>query len=678
MWLLNTRTYELKRFFSDVPRYAILPHTWGVDEPTFDDLATGTAHIKAGYQKIEQSCAIAAESDIFYIWIDTICIDKRSSSELSEAINSMYRYYKQSYICYAYLEDISSGERAHKKIMTSRWWTRGWTLQELIAPNEVIFYSTDWHPIASKRDLAPSIFQATGIDESILKYSGYLHRVSVAKRMSWAAERETTREEDIAYCLLGVFGVSMPLLYGEGHKSFLRLQEEIMKESTDQSLFAWSQIPESIEYYTPCGILALHPSYFIDSGDIVPSEGTEHFGTEMEHYTITNKGLQIRLPVIRRKEHKGSLAILACHREGDFLCALGITLRTIPESRGKTFTRDIFTGLTTIQLDHDLKGILSTWLARAKIQSIYILNNVTSEGKRERYAWLRTYPKTLKPDFEFIDLQMQPCTRWHRWNTDNDTTIPSRNLRPSHFPKKTLAVFFHDSSSKQLCFGILVGDDWLDVYTTNIDIWVPLEGERYPSARYLLDVMKLGNQRKRVAKHMISPNMSITAETSWKMIMNSEVLVIDIFVNKPRGIWPWWILVKETSKILNWPSASRALALGIITSLCFRKSVSRETELILLLAGAWGWWLISLVLGFYEMGPPGFANLYLQRFLISFLIIFLLFELGRNTSDTVHFVIGFGFSLAAGYGSLEGLPTRLSAFRKASYYKPSNVMKTLS
>jgi hypothetical protein len=101
MWLLNTRSYELKRFFSDVPRYAILSHTWGVDEPTFDDLATGTAQLKAGYQKIEQSCARAAESDISHIWIDTICIDKRSSSELSEAINSMYRYYERSYICYA-------------------------------------------------------------------------------------------------------------------------------------------------------------------------------------------------------------------------------------------------------------------------------------------------------------------------------------------------------------------------------------------------------------------------------------------------------------------------------------------------------------------------------------------------------------------------------------------------
>jgi hypothetical protein len=289
MWLLNTRTYELKRFFSDVPRYAILSHTWGVDEPTFDDLATGTAHLKAGYQKIEQSCAIAAKSDISHIWIDTICIDKRSSSELSEAINSMYRYYKRSYICYAYLEDISFGGMWHKKIMASRWWTRGWTLQELIAPKEVVFYSAEWFPITTKCDLTSSIFQATGIDESVLWNSEYLHSVSVAKRMSWAAKRETTREGDIAYCLLGVFGVSMPLLYGEGSKSFFRLQEEIMKASSDQSLFAWSRTDLD---HCNLGMLAPHPRSFSSSGDIVPFEGTEHFGTATEHYTMTKKGFR--------------------------------------------------------------------------------------------------------------------------------------------------------------------------------------------------------------------------------------------------------------------------------------------------------------------------------------------------------------------------------------------------
>jgi hypothetical protein len=441
MWLLNTRTYELKRFFSNVPRYAILSHTWGVDEPTFDDLATGNAHRKAGYQKIEQSCAIAAESEISHIWIDTICIDKRSSSELSEAINSMYRYYERSFICYAYLEDISSGGMAHKKIMASRWWTRGWTLQELIAPKEVVFYSTDWFPIASKGDLASSIFQATGIDESILKNSGYLHSVSVAKRMSWAAKRETTREEDIAYCLLGVFGVSMPLLYGEGSKSFSRLQEQIMKESSDQSLFAWSRTTESDDCNLH-GMLAPHPRSFVSSGDTVPFEGTEHFGTATEHYTMTNKGLQISLPVFWRKEDRKFVAILACHREGNFVGALGISLWPIPGSSGKAFIRDISTGPEFTPFDHDLNGLLSTRLGWTMVQSIYILNNATSCGTRARYAWLRTYPKHFTPDFEFNDLRMQRCRLWHRWNTNSGTTILSQNLDPSLFSEKTAAVFF--------------------------------------------------------------------------------------------------------------------------------------------------------------------------------------------------------------------------------------------
>jgi len=624
MWLLNTRTYELKRFFSDVPRYAILSHTWAVDEPTFDDLATGTAHLKAGYQKIEQSCAIAAESDISHIWIDTICIDKRSSSELSEAINSMYRYYERSYICYAYLEDISSGEIAHNKIMASRWWTRGWTLQELIAPKEVVFYSTVWFPIASKGDLASSIFQATGIDESILKNSGYLHSVSVAKRMSWAAKRETTREEDIAYCLLGVFGVSMPLLYGEGPKSFSRLQEEIMKESSDQSLFAWSRTMESDDSDLH-GMLAPHPRSFSNSGDIVPFQGIEHFGTATEHYTMTNKGLQISLPVLQRKEDRKFVAILACHREGNFMGALGISLRPIPGSSGKAFIRDISTGPEFTPLDLDLNGILSTQLGWIKIQSIYILNDGTSGGTRAKYAWLRTYPKSFMPDFEFNDLRMQHCRPWHHWNTKTDTTIPFQKLDPSLFSKQTPAVFFRVNASDKPSFGIILGVDETDNYTTHIDIWIPLKEKSYPSAAFLNKMRCLKKfELKRVANCMISPNMRVTATTSWKSIMNSEVLVIDIFVNKPREIWHWWFLFKETSKIQNWPTGPK-IPVGLITSVFLWKAMIAERELVTVLACAWVvcfelmWvdvWLKHEVLGIAKV---------LSLFIVKPLVLFLLY-----------------------------------------------------
>jgi hypothetical protein len=475
---------------------------------------------------------------------------------------------------------------AHMEIMASRWWTRGWTLQELIAPKEVVFYSTDWSPIASKGDLASSIFQATGIDESILKNSGYLHSVSVAKRMSWAAKRETTREEDIAYCLLGLFGVSMPLLYGEGSKSFLRLQQEIMKESSDQSLFAWSRTTEFVDSNLH-SMLAPHPRSFSSSGDIVPFQGIEHFGTATEHYTMTNKGLQISLPVLQRKEDRKFVAILACHREGNFMGALGISLWPIPGSSGKAFIRDISTGPEFTPLDNDLNGILSTRLGWIKVQSIYILNDATLGGTRARYAWLRTYPKIFTPYFEFNDLRMQHCRLWHRWNTKTDTTIPYQKLDPSLFSKKTSAMFFRVNASNRPSFGIILGVDETDNYTTHIDIWIPLKEESYPSAAFLIKSRWLKKfELKRVANCMINQNMRVTATTSWKSIMNSEVLVIDMFVNKPSRIWHWWVVFKETSKIQHWPTDPR-IPVGLMMSVFIWKSSNAEGVLVTLLAYAW-------------------------------------------------------------------------------------------
>ncbi|RYP01527.1 hypothetical protein DL764_006193 [Monosporascus ibericus] len=167
------------------------------------------------------------------------CIDKASSAELTEAINSMFRWYRNAEICYAYLSDIPSAKRIHQKLERSRWFTRGWTLQELIAPAEVVFYSMDWDHVGTKSELSASISSITKIDASFLD-SKNLMSASVAQRMSWAAHRETSRPEDIAYCLLGIFDINMPLIYGEGMKAFQRLQEEIIESyPMDYSFFAW-------------------------------------------------------------------------------------------------------------------------------------------------------------------------------------------------------------------------------------------------------------------------------------------------------------------------------------------------------------------------------------------------------------------------------------------------------
>ncbi|KAF1953716.1 HET-domain-containing protein [Byssothecium circinans] len=242
MRLLNTYTLEVEEFQADFPEYVILSHTWGGEEVTLRDLQSPAASTKKGFTKLKRCCEKAASDGFHYVWIDTCCIDKTSSAELSESINSMYQWYKGSYICYVYLADftITPGSSAldNENFARARWWTRGWTLQELLAPVTVEFYDSNWVEYGTKVSLREQITKVSGIDEAILRGENPLRR-NVAVRMSWAAHRNTTRIEDQAYCLLGLFGVNMPLLYGEGERAFGRLQEEIMRVREDYTLFAW-------------------------------------------------------------------------------------------------------------------------------------------------------------------------------------------------------------------------------------------------------------------------------------------------------------------------------------------------------------------------------------------------------------------------------------------------------
>jgi hypothetical protein len=235
-------------------------------------------------------------------WIDTCCIDKTSSAELSEAINSMFDWYGDAEICYAYLSDVlGSGDldQRLRDFTKSRWFKRGWTLQELIAPTIVVFFAQDWSVIGSRSSLIGTIAQTTGIDraffsDGLLSASrtsnhNRLGQYSVAQKMSWASKRDTTRVEDKAYCLLGIFGVNLPLLYGEGKMAFIRLQEEIMKRSSDHSIFAWNNQCENIN-----GFLTDSPDGFASCRDIVE---VVH-APDLPPYGVTNKGIQITLPVL--------------------------------------------------------------------------------------------------------------------------------------------------------------------------------------------------------------------------------------------------------------------------------------------------------------------------------------------------------------------------------------------
>lgn len=272
MRLLDSSNLQLKDFAANqIPAYTILSHTWGDDEVSFADMLNGCGEGKAGYRKIRRSCQQPAAQKHGYVWIDTCCIDKSSSAELSEAINSMYSWYSGAKLCYAYLADVPAtlGTRIKKAAFAnSRWFKRGWTLRELIGPPEMIFYSREWIEIGTRATLCDEIAAITGISASILNRETSFRSASTAKRMSWASNRETTRIEDIAYCLMGLFDVNMPLLYGEGAKAFIRLQEEIIKNSDDHSLFAWID-PKAVAD-SQYGLLASSPAHFVKSGGIVP------------------------------------------------------------------------------------------------------------------------------------------------------------------------------------------------------------------------------------------------------------------------------------------------------------------------------------------------------------------------------------------------------------------------
>lgn len=321
MRLLNVDSMIIESFVGDVPPYAILSHTWGKNEVTFDDVklfrskqdfCSAMDQDKRAYAKIHQAARAARADGYSHIWIDSCCIDKSSSSELSEAINSMFAWYRQAGVCYSHLADFSL--RSDRDIGRSRWFTRGWTLQELIAPREMVFVDVEWLPLGTKKSLRDDITAVTKIEGTVLDGES-LEEVPAAARISWVAGRKTTRPEDIAYCLLGLLGVNMPLLYGEGReRAFLRLQEEFVKVSDDDSLFAWRASPDDAREKPYWGLLAPTPDYFARSEVYKKSNLlTLHDGNPT---LVTNRGLRVEMalsPMLGDTSITIFLAILHCN-----------------------------------------------------------------------------------------------------------------------------------------------------------------------------------------------------------------------------------------------------------------------------------------------------------------------------------------------------------------------------
>lgn len=285
------------------------------------------------------------------MWVDTCCVDKKSSAELSEAINSMYRWYYNAQVCYAFLEDVSTPRedrcnvhdrstfaRMNSRIAVSRWFTRGWTLQELIAPRRVEFYDMAWNPLGVKEEVVWPLFKITGIPTFVLRDRNQLQRASIAQKMAWASGRVTSRLEDQAYCLLGLFDVNIPLLYGEGKKAFVRLQEEIIQsrswEAQDQSILAFESADGDL--------LASSPQAFRGCHGVVR---TEHAGDGI--LQLSKRGLRLNLlgrtlPAADEKSCESDRAlndlmiVLDCTRSGgDSRIALCLRARPPIDSAGR-------------------------------------------------------------------------------------------------------------------------------------------------------------------------------------------------------------------------------------------------------------------------------------------------------------------------------------------------------
>lgn len=288
MRLLNASNYEFEEFQENVPQYAILSHRWGNGEVTYQDMLKPNPEAHKGWSKVENCCRVALSRGLAYVWIDTCCIDKSSSAELTESINSMYSWYESAVECYAYLADVTEASIKNRmpiiseEMAKSDWFKRGWTLQELIAPSVLIFFNQYWVRIQTRNEFSGLIRQITGISQTLLEGKASLSDFSLAQKMAWAAPRRTTRPEDEAYSLLGIFEVNMPLLYGEGTRAFRRLQEEIIKQYDDQTLFAWHNDKEIKPVLAPSAacfgglhdLICIHPT------------NDDRFG-----HTVTNSGL---------------------------------------------------------------------------------------------------------------------------------------------------------------------------------------------------------------------------------------------------------------------------------------------------------------------------------------------------------------------------------------------------
>ncbi|KAH0432993.1 hypothetical protein CcaCcLH18_06108 [Colletotrichum camelliae] len=416
MWLIKTDTLTLEEVTDPFSySYAILSHTWGSDKITFQDFwppERCDIEEKEGFSKVEKTCQIARQRGLKYAWIDSCCIDKSSSAELSEAINSMFSWYKHSEVCFAFFSDLEPFDSAHEDVASRttfpyseeafrrcNWFTRGWTLQELIAPSNIEFYNCEWTQFSRKADCLEILSNITGIPYPVLENSSNLRHTPVAVKMSWAASRKTKRIEDQAYSLLGIFDINMPMIYGEGMKAFRRLQEEIARETNDLSLFAWRAPPPHEDRSQKFrGLFARSPSEFSSCATITKS--VVRHDTRQE-FSLTNKGIRIQTKLYKHADHAYIMSLGLTLAAGTPVC-ISLTRTTDGFVRDEPWsleyertvtnadtTRDLF----TIHIRKDISLQEDSDLLKKMHRSFRLVFNLPTSLKLERvvpdpeYLW---------------------------------------------------------------------------------------------------------------------------------------------------------------------------------------------------------------------------------------------------------------------------------------------------
>ena len=322
----------VSEWLQGVARFAILSHTWWQEEePSYKTFSEQRDRDRKrqktvrGYGKLRRFCDIAHRVyGVEFAWADTVCIDKSSSTELDESIRSMFAWYRNSDVCIAYLAETTD----LLDCPSDPWFTRGWTLQEILAPHRLKFYNKDWHPLTNfvndkiehfdeerlkdagqiSRDssyshqfllLHHAIFMATGLDmATIVQFRPGIRAPSLPERMKWVARRVTTRAEDKAYYMMGVFGVSMSIAYGEGaERAFFRLFAAVLEVGHSRDWFMWGGKPIPWEIH-PSRMIPSSPECYLSRGDIGKDDLMSMNARKGEVVTLTNLGLPMKMLVV--------------------------------------------------------------------------------------------------------------------------------------------------------------------------------------------------------------------------------------------------------------------------------------------------------------------------------------------------------------------------------------------